>query len=201
MTRVLERVFFSQTPLQCARQLLGASLLWDGFEAKIVETEAYGAVGDPACHTFTRPSAREFVTKHPPGTAYVYLNYGVHWLFNVLVKGGAEDGFVLFRALEIERIPPAREGWVFDARCCAGPGKLTRILGITGEHHGMDLCSGRERCFQFPVQPDRRLIQETPRIGISRGQDLLWRFVLQGSESLSGSKPAKRQSKKVRRLF
>src|SRR5690606_12580853 len=99
MTR-LSRDFFSRDPVQCARELIGAELIWDECRARIVETEAYAAEGDPACHTFSRPSARNFVESHPPGVAYVYLNYGVHWLFNILVKGPKACGFVLFRALE-----------------------------------------------------------------------------------------------------
>ena len=83
-----------------ARELVGCTLEWDGCAGRIVEVEAYAAVGDPACHTMTRPSAREFVARHPAGTAYVYLNYGMYWLLNVLVKDGGEDGLILFRALE-----------------------------------------------------------------------------------------------------
>ena len=90
-------------PLECARALIGCELSWNDCAGLIVETEAYAVINDEACHTFSRPSTRAFVERHPAGTAYVYLNYGVHWLLNVLVKGGPEDGIILIRALEPTR--------------------------------------------------------------------------------------------------
>ena len=96
----LDRSFFQRDPVTCARELIGCTLRWRNCAGVIVETEAYGAVNDEACHTWSRPSAREFVARHPAGAAYVYFNYGMHWMLNVLVKGGSEDGFVLFRAIE-----------------------------------------------------------------------------------------------------
>jgi DNA-3-methyladenine glycosylase len=97
---VIPREFFTQSPVECARALVGCEIVWGNCRGLVVECEAYAAVGDPACHTFSRPSAREFVARHQAGAAYVYLNYGMHWMLNVLVKGGTEDGFVLFRAIE-----------------------------------------------------------------------------------------------------
>ncbi|MDB6076538.1 MAG: 3-methyladenine glycosylase, partial [Akkermansiaceae bacterium] len=95
----LDHEFFRRDPVSCARELIGATFEWDGCLARIVETEAYAAEGDPACHTFFRPGARDFVQRNAAGKSYVYLNYGVHWLFNNLTKAGCGDGFVLFRAL------------------------------------------------------------------------------------------------------
>ena len=82
---LLDRGFFTRDPLTCARALVGCELLWRGCGRIIVETEAYSVRNDEACHTFSRPSSRRFVADHTPGTAYVYLNYGVHWLLNFLV--------------------------------------------------------------------------------------------------------------------
>ena len=96
----LTRDFFARDPVTCARELIGCTLVWGRCAGVVVETEAYAAINDEACHTWSRPSARAFVAKHPPGAAYVYFNYGMYWMLNVLVKGGAEDGFVLFRAME-----------------------------------------------------------------------------------------------------
>ncbi len=87
--------YFTGDPVDCARGLIGCELMWDGCSGRIVETEAYRTVGDEACHTFFRPSVREFVSRCDPGDAYVYLNYGVHWLFNIVVKGGESRGFRL----------------------------------------------------------------------------------------------------------
>ena len=176
-----------RSPTECARELIGCRFEWHGCAGVIVETEAYEAEGDPACHTDFRPTARRFVEEHEAGAAYVYLNYGVHWLFNVLVKGGSRGGFVLFRALEpvegLERMRFRRKRKK-PRELCSGPGKLTQALGIDGRAHGQDLFS----------LPHSRIIVgrcggETPvacrRIGISKGQDRLWRYVRKGSSSLS----------------
>src|SRR6476660_2627434 len=99
---MLGRDFFQRDPVSCARDLIGCELIWSSCGGVIVETEAYNAIGDEACHCFVRPSARAFVERNHAGAAYVYFNYGVHWMLNVLVKG-KEDGFVLIRALEPRR--------------------------------------------------------------------------------------------------
>jgi len=181
----IDPTFFERDPVACARDLIGARLLWKGSAGSIVETEAYAAEGDPACHTFFRPSARAFVERHPPGTAYVYLNYGVHWLFNILVKGPAGAGFVLLRALEpVEGIKAmlARRSVRRIEELCAGPGKLTRALGIDGTSHGREfLGGGATGLFSGPA----REITACRRIGISRGCDLPWRFLARGSSHLS----------------
>ena len=85
--------------MQCARALIGKEFRWGRTAGRIVETEAYAEFGDEACHTFFRPSARSFVEENSPGAAYVYLNYGMYWLTNVLVSdpAGRERGFVLLR--------------------------------------------------------------------------------------------------------
>lgn len=178
------REFFEQTPLACAEQLTGAVFCWREHEVRIVETEAYDAAGDPACHTWTRPSARAFVAGHPPGTAYVYLNYGVHWLFNVLIKGSRRSGFVLVRAV-------ARLDGAGDPREGAGPGKAARMLGMDRSVHGLDLCAahGDSGFYQDSVRLPR--VVRSPRIGISRGQDLLWRFFLRDHPAVSGPRNAR----------
>ncbi|MEO6054121.1 MAG: DNA-3-methyladenine glycosylase, partial [Chthoniobacterales bacterium] len=96
---LIGRDFFRQNPVTCARELIGCHLVWGESVSIIAETEAYLEKGDEACHTFFRKSTRQFVEENDAGTAYVYLNYGVHWMLNVLIKG-RENGFVLFRALE-----------------------------------------------------------------------------------------------------
>jgi len=172
----MERIkpdFFERNPATCARELIGCVFDWKGHRGVIVETEAYAAVGDEACHTWYRPSARKFVAEKPAGAAYVYLNYGVHWLFNVLVKGGTAEGFVLFRAVETEGPP----------RLGAGPGKLTKLLGIDGSAHGK-LFLEQEDTGIF-CRNEVPVIIAGPRIGISRAKELLWRFGAVGSAALS----------------
>jgi len=193
----LPREFFQRSPLVCARALLGCRLRWENLEARIVETEAYEAVGDPACHTFRRPSARAFVAGHPPGTAYVYLNYGVHWLFNVLVKSSNRTGFVLIRAVEPPQpvASPNNPQTSVAKSPCNGPGKLTKVLGIHGGHHQMDLCSFEQNSF-LPRLKRPGKICRSPRIGISLGQGLLWRFYLADNPHVSGTKSNMEQPRK-----
>lgn len=208
--RIIPASFFARDPLVCARELIGAELIWAECSGVIVETEAYNAINDEACHTFMRPSTRAFIERNKAGTAYVYFNYGMHWMLNVLVKG-QENGFVLVRALEprigIKRMKKRRK--LDDVkRLCSGPGKLTQALAITDRHHEMDLCVERRHCFSCgsskidasPPGSSRsraaRLRRSGPagsvvdvvadqRIGITRSADFPWRFTLRGSQFLS----------------
>lgn len=184
--RPICREFFQRDPLTCARELIGCELVWNGAGGVIVETEAYSVREDEACHTFSRPSSRGFVAEKPPGAAYVYLNYGMYWLLNFLVKGGAEDGFVLIRALEptrgIEEMRQ-RRGMNELKNLCSGPGKLTRALAIDGSFHGQDFFAAAEPILLSPTTLPEVLAG--PRIGITRAADLPWRFVAAGSRFLS----------------
>lgn len=181
----IDEDYFKQDPVTCARGLIGCHFVWRGCVGRIVETEAYDSVDDPACHTWFRPSTRAFVGRQQAGDAYVYMNYGVHWLFNILVKGGERSGFVLFRALEPvaghELMRGRRQG-VKDPLLGAGPGRLTRAFGIDGTAHGS----------RFLCLKDSGILRGAsvtpiagPRIGISRATDLLWRFGDPSSASLS----------------
>lgn len=186
LRKLIRRKFFERDPLTCARELIGAELIWGKCAGIIVEVEAYAATGDEAAHTFTRPSAREFIERNQPGAAYVYFNYGVHWMLNVLVKGN-ENGFVLFRALEPTRgmeLMKKRRGSDDVRQLCSGPGKLTQALGITGKHHEMDLCSDPRHGF---VRRPNAIVDLVAgrRIGITRSAELHWRFTLRDSPFIS----------------
>lgn len=179
---LLTPAFFERDPLLCARDLIGMQLTHGECSGRIIETEAYHEVGDPACHLFTRPSAREFVRQHPAGTAYVYLNYGVHWLVNVLCHDPASgtSGFVLFRALEaVAGIPlmEERRGTSDPSRLCSGPGKLTAALGISQGHHGRPLTALTDFCLHRSAAALLPAIVTDRRIGISAAQELPWRFL------------------------
>jgi DNA-3-methyladenine glycosylase len=188
----LGRDFFQRDPLICARELIGCKLFWRSAAGLVVETEAYAAHGDKASHTFNRPSARKFIVDHAPGAAYVYMNYGVHWLLNVLVKGET-DGFVLIRALEPtrgvremerRRLARAKSPLVFSLHAlCSGPGKLTQALGVDGRDHGRDLCAGGGIGFVPPATPVA--VEADVRIGISKAAHLPWRFLARGSQFVS----------------
>ena len=180
--RLVRRLFFQRDPLSCARELIGAELIWGDCSGIVVEAEAYAAIDDEAAHTFTRPSARSFIERNKAGAAYVYFSYGNHWMLNVLVKGEA-NGFVLFRAIEPRRgieVMKRRRG-VDDLRqLCSGPGKLTQALDITDRHHEMDLCVDPRHCFVSDAQMTFDIVADK-RIGISRSAHLPWRFTLRGS--------------------
>ncbi len=183
----LRRAFFERDPLTCARELVGARLVCGSCSGTVVETEAYTATGDEAAHTFFRPSAREFVARHRAGAAYVYLNYGMYWLANVLVKGDGGDGFVLLRALEPERGIAAmrrRRGRERTRDLCSGPGKLTIALGIGAEDHGGSFVGrGARFWFEAPGRPTE--VEEDVRVGITRSAELPWRFLMRDSEYVS----------------
>src|SRR5439155_23529214 len=127
MNKLVRASFFKRDPLACARELIGTELIWGECSGVIVEVEAYAAIDDEAAHTFTLPSVRTFIERNKAGAAYVYFNYVVHWMLNVLVKGD-RDGFVLIRALEPCRgveLMRKRRGVHDEKRLCSGPGKLT----------------------------------------------------------------------------
>jgi DNA-3-methyladenine glycosylase len=185
--------FFQQDPVTCARELLGSELRWDGCSGVVVETEAYAELGDEACHTFTRPGARRFVEDHGAGAAYVYLNYGMYWLTNVLVKGKGGNGFVLVRALRpvggldqmVERRNRERPGDL-----CSGPGKLSMALDIRGEHHGESFVDSPGRAFHMPAERvgSKRVLSDV-RVGISKEVERKWRFLLAGEEEYFSVRP------------
>jgi DNA-3-methyladenine glycosylase len=184
---ILPSSFFQRDPLVCARELVGAELVWGKCSGIVVETEAYLTLNDEACHTFTRPSTRAFVERNVAATVYIYMNYGVHWMLNVLVKGGARSGLILIRALEPRRglgLMRARRGVEDVHRLCSGPGKLAQALDITKRHHEMNLCADPRYCFIRSTDLDLRVVAD-PRIGISRARDLPWRFTLADSPFVS----------------
>jgi DNA-3-methyladenine glycosylase len=184
--RMIRAPFFQRDPLSCARELIGTELIWGQCSGIIVEVEAYIAINDEACHTFMRPSARLFIKRNKAGAAYVYFNYGVHWMLNVLVKGDA-DGFVLIRALEPRRgiaLMKRRRGVDNVRRLCSGPGKLTQAFNITDRHHEMNLCADPRRCFVYHPNLTADVVADR-RIGITRSADLPWRFTLRGSPFVS----------------
>ena len=183
--------FFERCVIEVARDLIGAELVWNGCGGVIVETEAYASIGDAACHTASRPSARQFIESMPPGTAYVYLNYGMYWLFNLLAKGGGKDGLVLVRALkptsgiEVMRTRRGRESLT---ELCSGPGKLGRAFGLTGKDHGTPMAraeDGVERGIWMTQGGSEVPVVEDVRVGISQATDLRWRFLMKDSPFVS----------------
>ena len=184
--------FFARDVLVVARELVGKELRWGDCAGLIVETEAYGVTGDAACHTASRKGARDFYATNDAGTAYVYLNYGVYWLLNVLAKPAEGDsrsrhGIVLIRALEPTegldqmRVRRNREK---PEDLCSGPGKLGVALGIGSDDHGRPLVgTGVDTHFR-----DGRAVGKVcsdVRVGISKAKDFPWRFLAKGNPHVS----------------
>lgn len=184
---MLPRRFFRADPLACAAALIGTELVWGRCAGIVVETEAYLVEGDEACHTFMRPSTRAFVERNQAATCYIYFNYGVHWMLNVLIKGGPRDGLILIRALEPTRglaLMRQRRGREELRALSSGPGKLTQALAIDKRHHEIDLAS--DPAHGFRARPNEQVeVVADPRIGISRAKDFPWRFTLRGSRFIS----------------
>ncbi len=167
-----------------ARQLIGATLRVEGVGGLIVETEAYDGE-DPASHSFSGPTPRNRAMFGPPGRAYVYRSYGIHWCFNLVCREAGHGAGVLIRALEPLwglDVMRERRGGLADRLLCAGPGRLCQALGIDGSHDGLPLDAPP---FQLESAMADVVIVEGPRIGITRAREVPWRFGLAGSRYLS----------------
>ncbi|WP_419729448.1 DNA-3-methyladenine glycosylase [Lichenicola sp.] len=168
---------------ELARRLIGVIVLVDGVGGQVVETEAYDHQ-DPASHSFGGQTRRNTAMFGPPGQAYVYRSYGLHWCLN-LVCGTVPGSAVLIRALQPEHgldAMRARRGAVRDRDLCRGPGRLCRALGVTGALDGSPLAAPPFALLDREDVPD---IAVGRRIGITRGIDAPWRFGLAGSRFLS----------------
>lgn len=188
---MLGQDFFQRDVLTVARELIGVELVWRGCSGVIVETEAYAAEGDEACHTMSRPSARAFVQDHPAGAAYVYFNYGMYWMLNILVKGGSCDGLILIRAIEpVNGLPLMHERRRVEKlqQLCSGPGKLAIAFGVTGSDHGLPLAGTRRPldCGLKKQKQDSCLdVVADIRVGISKAANYPWRFLAKGNPHVS----------------
>lgn len=185
----VDKTFFAQPVAQVARRLIGAHLLVDGVGGLIVETEAYDRA-DPASHSYAGPTRRNRAMFGPPGHAYVYRSYGMHWCLN-LVCGEEPGGAVLIRALEPRdglAAMRARRGIDAVALLCRGPGRLCQALAITGEHDAAPLDAP-----PFAISlGDPVPLATGPRIGITKAPEIPWRFGVAGSRFLS--RPFRRSS-------
>lgn len=177
----------SAPPADVARALLGCALYVDGVGGIVVETEAYEA-GDPASHSFRGRTAANAAMFGPPGHAYVYRSYGIHWCLNIVCGREGDGAAVLVRALEPRRglgTMRARRGLDEARRLCAGPGRLCQALDIDRTRHdGRDLRLAPFRLVAPPHGAPPSIVAG-PRIGISKARERPWRFAIAGSPFLS----------------
>lgn len=187
---ILGRDFYDRPTLEVAGDLIGKVLVHRSragvTSGAIVEVEAYIGEADPACHAAPGPTVRNQPLYGPPGFAYVYLNYGVHNLVNVVTESCGVPAAVLIRALEpIEGVALMRRrrgAGVPDHDLCRGPGNLTRAMGITLSDNRADLCGTTLHIDDRGIAHD---VRWSARVGISVGTDRLWRCFAANSRAVS----------------
>ena len=181
--RPIPREFFQKPTLWVARHLLGTRLVHrlagQRIAGIVVETEAYIGEVDQGCHARAGRTPRTQVMYGPPGHAYVYFNYGMHWLFNVVTEREGFPAAVLVRALVpvegLDAMARRRPGRPFT-QWADGPAKLCRALGITGAYHGLDLtASDAPLFFEYDGVLADAVVRRGPRVGLNR-VPLLWRM-------------------------
>ena len=180
----IDRRFFARSVHEVAPELIGATLLVGGVGGRIVEVEAYHHT-DPAAHSFRGPTERNAVMFGPPGHAYVYRSYGIHWCLNFVCEREGSASAVLIRALEpLEGLAKMRRrrGLSDERLLCAGPGRLAEALGITRAHNGLPLDRPPFKLIARTAKPE---IASGLRIGITKAAELPWRYGLKGSRFLS----------------
>jgi DNA-3-methyladenine glycosylase len=186
---VLSRGFFVRSVHEVAPELIGVTLLVNGVGGPIVEAEAYESAVDPSAHGYRGRTPRNASMFGPPGHAYVYRSYGIHWCLNLVCEAEGSAAAVLIRGLEpthgIE-VMEQRRGLVDRRLLCAGPGRLCQALAVTRAHDGLAL---DEQPFDLLPADSTRAVVTAPRIGISVATDLPWRYCAAGSPYLSRPLP------------
>jgi len=180
----LRRRFFDRSVHEVAPELIGATLMLGGVGGRIVEVEAYHHT-DPAAHSYNGETPRNAVMFGPPGFAYVYRSYGIHWCLNFVCEAAGSASAVLIRAIEpLDGIPAMRRrrGLKDERLLCSGPGRLCEALGVTIAHNGLPLDKAPFKITASETKPD---VIAGVRIGITKAAELPWRYGLKGSRYLS----------------
>jgi DNA-3-methyladenine glycosylase len=180
----LTRAFFNRSVHAVAPELIGVSLFFNGVGGEIVEVEAYRHT-DPAAHSYGGRTPRNAVMFGPPGYAYVYRSYGIHWCLNFVCEREGSASAVLIRALRPTTGLAAmrRRRRNMDERLlCSGPGRLCEALGVSGKHSGLALDAAP---FTLQAATEKPELVIGPRIGITKAIELPWRYGLAGSRFIS----------------
>jgi len=180
----IDRDFFARSVHVVAPDLIGATLLVNGVGGAIVEVEAYHHT-DPAAHSYRGPTERNAVMFGPPGFAYVYRSYGIHWCLNFVCEREGSASAVLIRALAPAAglaVMRRRRGLKDERLLCAGPGRVAEALAVTLRHNGMVL---DRPPFELRARSGEVEIAIGPRIGITKAVEQPWRYGVKGSRFLS----------------
>jgi DNA-3-methyladenine glycosylase len=196
--RSLPSSFYDRSTEQVARELLGAILEHrsaDGVASgRIIETEAYLGPDDPACHAVAGRTERTWHLHGPPGIAYIYFIYGVHWCFNAVTREEGHGSAVLVRALEpiagLDLMRQRRPGARRDIDLANGPGKLCQALGVDGSLDGARLDRGPLRILVGEPVDDAQ-VDVTARIGITRAADWPLRWLVRANPYVSSGRPGR----------
>lgn len=155
--------FYNQHVVNVAQNLLGKTLVFGHYKGIITETEAYRGTDDAASHAFKGITPRSKIMFGEPGYSYIYLIYGQYHCLNIVTEPLGQPSAVLIRGLRLPHIH------------LDGPGKICRYLGISKAQQGIDLVSSND--FYVTEGTSGVTYYATPRIGIKKANDKLWRFV------------------------
>jgi len=199
MAKRLTASFYTRDTVITARDLIGKRLVRLEGDRRIagiiVETEAYQGEDDLACHCRAGKTPRTEIMYGPPGRAYVYFVYGMHWLLNLVTEKEGYPGAVLIRGIlpeeGLDLIKKRRNG-ITQKQWTDGPAKLCQAFGINGEMNGIDTCSENANIFiEENMDIPKRLVQKTPRIGLDTvpepWRSIPWRFIVTDLNSIKPS--------------
>jgi DNA-3-methyladenine glycosylase len=186
------RRFYDRPVLEVARDLLGAmieSAIGGGLvRIRLTEVEAYGGVADPASHAYRGPSLRNRTMFGPPGHAYVYFTYGMHFCMNLVTGAPGTASAVLLRAgtvVEGQDVVARRRPGARPREYARGPARLTRALGVDRTVDGADVCADGPLKVLPNGQVASGAVRSGPRVGVTVATDVPWRFWLAGEDSVS----------------
>jgi DNA-3-methyladenine glycosylase len=191
--RPLTRSFYDRPVLEVARELLGAVVMHGGVSVRLTEVEAYAGGHDPASHAFRGLTPRTAVMFGPPGHAYVYFTYGMHFCMNLVCGPDGHASAVLLRAGEVVdglAVARQRRDGVRDRDLARGPARLTRTLAVDRHLNGADVTVGSSPlrvCRGEPVADDA--VRWGPRVGVSAAGELPWRAWIDGEPTVSPYRP------------
>lgn len=178
--------------MPAARRLLGCTLTGGGVTVRLTEVEAYAGLDDPGSHAFRGRTPRTAVMFGPPGRAYVYFSYGMHWCLNVVCGPDGSAAAVLLRAGEVvsgQAAARERRRDAVDRELARGPARLARALGVDGRLNGSDLLAGGPLLLAPGPPVPEAVVRRGPRVGLAAAADRPWRFSLAGDPTVSAYRP------------